>query len=211
MNIFVTATNTHVGKTYASRLLIKEWTKIGYKVGVYKPIETGFINKEETDSFALFQDAKKYNKNLNNLNIDDICPYQFPLPSAPIVAKKNTAILKEKLLLSLEKIKKLCDIVIIEGAGGLFVPIEKNFFMIDLITLFQAKTLLVSHSGLGSINDGILSRNALKNFDYLFCVNLFREKESFKEITYPYYKFINEDILFLEKDISIIANKLTKL
>ena len=211
MNIFITATNTNIGKTYASKLLIKEFTKLGYKVGVYKPIETGFINQEETDSFTLLKEAQTYNQNLNNLTINDICPYQFKLPSAPIVAKKNTPILKEKLLSSLEKIKKLSDIVIIEGAGGLFVPIEKDFFMIDLIELFQAKTLLVSHSGLGSINDSILSKNALKGFDYLFCVNLFREKESFKEITYPYYESIDEDVLFLEEDISIIANRLVSL
>jgi dethiobiotin synthetase len=208
MNIFITATNTNIGKTYASKLLIKELTSIGYKVGIYKPIETGFINEKETDSFTLLEEAKKYNKNLENLTINDICPYQFKLPSAPIVAKKNTIISKEKLLFSLEKIKKLCDIVIIEGAGGLFVPIEKDFFMIDLIKLFQAKTLLISHSGLGSINDSILSKNALKEFDYLFCINLFKEKENFKKITYPYYKYINEEILILEKDIKSIANKL---
>lgn len=209
MNIFITATNTNIGKTYASKLLIKEFSKQGYKVGVYKPIETGFNKIEETDSFALLKEAKKYNKNINDLTIDDICPYQFKLPSAPIVAKNNTPILKEKLLSSLEKIKELCDIVIIEGAGGLFVPIEKDFFMIDLIKLFQAKTLLVSHSGLGSINDSILSKNALRDMDYLFCINLFREKESFREITYPYYQAINEDVLFLEEDISVIASKIS--
>lgn len=209
MNIFITATNTNIGKTYASKLLIKEFSKLGYKVGIYKPIETGFIDEDKTDSFALFKEAKKYNNNLKHLSIKDICPYQFKLPSAPIVAKQNTTISKEHLLTSLEKIKQLCDIVIIEGAGGLFVPIEKDFFMIDLINLFQAKTLLISHSGLGSINDALLSRNALSGFDYTFCINLFKEKESFKKITYPYYQSINEDILFLEEDIGKIANRLT--
>ena len=208
MNIFITATNTNIGKTYASKLLIKQLSKLGYKVGVYKPIETGFINEEETDSFALLKEAKKYNKNLKDLTINDICPHQFELPSAPIVAKKHLSISQESLLKPLETIKKLCDIVIIEGAGGLFVPIEKDFFMIDLIKLFQAKTLLVSHSGLGSINDSILSRNALTKFDYTFCINVFREKKSFKDITYPYYKCINEDVLFLEEDIDKIVNKL---
>ncbi|MCD4757670.1 MAG: dethiobiotin synthase [Arcobacteraceae bacterium] len=87
-----------------------------------------------------------------------------------------------------------CDVLIVEGAGGLMVPIEKNYFMIDLIKEFQkqlnAKTILISPSNLGSINDTMLSQTLLKNYNinYEWYINLYKDKESFETVTLPFYK-----------------------
>jgi len=89
----------------------------------------------------------------------------------------------------LDELSKLCDILIIEGAGGLMVPITKDFMMIDLIKRLNTQTLLITPSRLGCINDTLLSIEALKSRDIEFdwCVNLFEDIDSFDIVTKPYY------------------------
>jgi dethiobiotin synthetase len=80
--------------------------------------------------------------------------------------------------------------LIIEGAGGLAVPINLNYFMYDLIQdINPTKTILISPSNLGSINDTLLSMYLLeqKNIKYDWYINLFKDKELFKKTTLPFY------------------------
>lgn len=204
--IFITATNTNVGKTYATTLLLKELSSQGFKVGVFKPIETGVLDKP-LDGTLLFDLAKELNPSLNIFDLDTIVPYQFKLPAAPYVAKGDVTIKLEYLSQKLQEIEEHCDIVLIEGAGGLMVPVEEDLFMVDLISFFKASVLLVSSSRLGSINDTLLSRHLLdsKNISYTWAINLYEDKESFEEVTAPFYK---NKFLTLQNDIQVISNKL---
>jgi dethiobiotin synthetase len=138
MNIFISANNTNSGKTYSTLKLIKTLSNKGYKVGVMKPIETGVKDIPE-DGKKLYEEALKYNKNLKNLTLNDIVPIQFSFPAAPIVAGEVDF---EKIKKAYNKIKPLCDILLIEGAGGILVPITENFKMIDFIKFFNAKLFL---------------------------------------------------------------------
>jgi dethiobiotin synthetase len=192
--IFITATNTDVGKTHIGLYLIEQLSKMNKKVGVYKPIETG-VKDYPQDAKKLLDKTILFNSDFDFL-LDDVTPYQFSLPASPYVAKNNTIIDKRVLYNNFKKLQSRCDILIIEGAGGLMVPIDKNFFMIDLIKLFNAFALLVVPSKLGSINDTLLSSKALKDNDinYQIMVNLYKDKESFYTITYPFYKDSNLDI-----------------
>ena len=85
----------------------------------------------------------------------------------------------------------MCDVLVIEGAGGLMVPVEKDIFIIDLIKIFDSKAFLITPSKLGCINDTLLSIEALKNrnIDFDFFINLYQDKESFDEVSKP---FLNE-------------------
>ena len=185
-SIFITATNTDVGKTYASEKFLRFFAKEGLKVGYFKPCETGVINSP-LDGTKMLNLTKELNPNFN-VTINDVVPYQFLLPAAPYVSKGNTIIdtifLKEKK----EYLQSLCDVLIIEGAGGLMVPIEKDFFMIDLITLFSSETFLITPSKLGCINDTLLSINILKEkkIDFEFYINLFQDIESFEKVSKPF-------------------------
>jgi len=198
---FVTATNTNVGKSYACEVFLQKFAKENKKVGYFKPIETG-VNPIAQDGFKLLQIVKSLNPNFP-FTLDDIVPYQFELPASPFVAKKKSTI---DIALLLEKAKKLldfCDILIIEGAGGLMVPIEKNYFMIDLIKTFQeqlkANTILISPSNIGSINDTLLSQAMLNKYkvNYEWYINLYKDKESFNTTTLPFYKEYFDKISFL--------------
>jgi len=204
--IFITATNTDIGKTYATSLLLREYASQGLKVGVFKPIETG-VDSHPLDGKKLFDLAKELNPSLVNVGLDTIVPYQYKLPAAPYVAKEGQEISIELLERKLQEIEKYCDIVLIEGAGGLMVPVEEDLFMVDFISIFKASTLLVCPSRLGSINDTLLSRYLLesKNIPYIWAINIYADKESFAQVTAPFYQ---KNFLSLQNDIKEITNKL---
>lgn len=196
-SLFITATNTNVGKTYAASVLLKKLSQDGFKVGYFKPIETGVIDIP-ADGNAMLELTKSLNPSFT-VDIDFIVPYQFELPASPYVAKKDTNIDLEFLVKRKNELEKLCDILIIEGAGGLMVPILKDFFMIDLIKKFESKTILISPSKLGSINDTLLSCEALniRNIDFDWYINLFENKDSFEEVSLPFYKDYFGEINFI--------------
>ncbi len=207
--VFITATNTGIGKTFSTLTLLYECKKAGIKAGVFKPIETGVIDKPE-DGTKLLRKCQEFNNSFRKFMIKDIVPYRFSLPAAPYVAKKDNKIDIELLLEKAKILEKECDILFIEGAGGLMVPVIKDVFMIDFINIFEAKPLLVTPSRLGCINDTLLSIQALKdkNLDFEWCVNLYEDKESFYEITYPFYNDYFSEILILQKDANKILKKL---
>ena len=185
-NLFVSATNTNIGKTFACGKLLKHYAKEGFKVGYFKPFETGVIDFPE-DGKKMLELTKKLNPSFN-VTINDVVPYQFKLPAAPYVAKGNTIIDIELLKKKKKYLEQFCDVLIIEGAGGLMVPIEKDLFIIDLITEFQCKAILITPSKLGCINDTLLSIEALKSrdIDFDFFINLYEDKEDFKKVSEPF-------------------------
>jgi dethiobiotin synthetase len=198
---FITATNTDVGKSYASEVFLNRFASLGKKVGYYKPIETGVID-QPLDGIKLLKVAKVLNPDFN-VTIDDVVPYQFKLPASPYVAKNNITIDIDLIKQNANKLLNYCDVLIVEGAGGLMVPIEKNYFMINLILDFQkefnSKTILISPSNLGSINDTILSQKVLENYNikYEWYINLYKDKNSFNTVTMPFYKEYFDKISFL--------------
>ena len=165
-SIFITATNTDVGKTYASEKFLRYFTSKGLKVGYFKPFETGVIDFP-LDGTKMLNLVKTLNPSFD-VTINDVVPYQFKLPAAPYVAKENTIIDIEFLKEKKKYLEQFCDLLIIEGAGGLMVPVEKDLFIIDLIKIFDASAILIAPSKLGCINDTLLSINVLKakNIDF---------------------------------------------
>ena len=190
--IFVTATNTDIGKSHASEVLLKKFAKKGKKVGYFKPIETGVVT-HPIDGTKLLKITKKLNPSFK-FKINDVVKYQFKLPASPFVANKHLTININSILSQAKKLLKNCDILIVEGAGGLMVPITKNYFIIDLIKDFEKKfntrTVLIVPSILGSINDTLLSQNILNQYKikYEWYINLYKNKKEFKKITLPFYQ-----------------------
>lgn len=187
-SLFITATGTNVGKTHTTLQLIEALASKGLSVGVFKPIETG-VTHTAYDANLLLKACRKVNKNFEDLSPTDITAYTFPLPAAPFCADIDSTIDIQKIIEKHNELSKLCDILLVEGAGGLMVPITKEYMMINLIKELNTKTLLVTPSRLGCINDTVLSILALKTFDIDFdwCVNLHEDKDDFEEVTQPYY------------------------
>jgi len=210
--IFVTATNTDIGKTYTTKLLLEEFASRGLRVGVIKIIETG-VNNYAPDAELLLKTVKKLNKEFENLQVKDVVPITYSLPAAPYVASKNTPLDLQKINDCVHSLEILCDILIIEGAGGLYVPIDENYMMIDMITHFNAATLLVTHCSLGCINDTILSENALneKNIKFATIFNCRENDINFKEISEPYFFGIGKKVLKTSNNIDTICDVLYNL
>jgi dethiobiotin synthetase len=142
MHIFITGTDTNIGKTVAS-----SWLCLHTGYDYFKPIQTGYA--EGSDSETVFQLAgNKIHKEA----------YIYREALSPHLASSL-----EKETIELFKIKTpKVENLIIEGAGGLLVPINKDYFVIDLINYFSVPVILVASSRLGTINHTLLSLEALR-------------------------------------------------
>jgi len=210
--IFVTATNTNIGKTYTTKLLLKEFASRGLKVGVIKPIETGVVDYP-LDGEELLECVKELNPKLWSLEVEDIVPITYELAASPFVASNNTALDLKKIISKIEELEASCDIIIIEGAGGLYVPIDENNMMIDLIAKLEAVTLLVTHCSLGCINDTLLSKEVLeqRNIPHVTAFNCREDDTSFSQISEPYFSRTGFEVLKVGDDIEKICDVLYNL
>jgi len=211
--IFVTATNTDIGKTYTAKKILREYAQNGFRVGVIKLIETGVVDGDAPDGKELLALVQELNPEFKDVTLEDIVPITYELPAAPYIASHAKPLDFALLTQKIEKLEALCDVLIIEGAGGLLVPIDGSFMMIDLILFFQATALLVTHCSLGCINDTLLSIQALKNRN-ISCVTAFNcrgEDENFAQISEPFFLNTGFDVLKVDNDIDTICDVLYNL
>ena len=159
--VFVTGTDTGVGKTEVGRAAIALLRDRGLSVGVLKPIETGVGEAGPLDAWALREAAGVDDP------IDVLCPQQFSLPAAPTVAAEdeNRNVDLDAILRAYESIRADRDFVWVEGAGGLLVPATKTLLMADLAALLELPLLLVVRASLGTINHTLLSLEAIEGRD----------------------------------------------
>jgi len=161
--IFITGTNTEVGKTFVTKNLIERIQLKGYSVSPYKPVETGCIEKSLT---LIPRDSMIYFRAINKkIALDQINPYRFLEPISPAAAIKRS---KRKVTINdyLSKLKDLpnSDLTIIEGAGGLCSPLAPDGYNIDLIRKAKVSTVLVAKDEIGVINNVILSLSMLQKY-----------------------------------------------
>jgi dethiobiotin synthetase len=151
--VFVTGTDTGVGKTLVSLALIAEFRKAGLMVGAMKPIETGVGDAGPRDAIAL-RDAIGSTDPLAT-----ICPQQFALPAAPNAAAnaEDREIDLAAIDAAYETLAKGRDLMVVEGAGGLLVPIRDDWTMAELAGRLNLPLLIVARASLGTINHTALT------------------------------------------------------
>ena len=151
--IFVTGTDTGVGKTLVSLALIAAFRKAGLKVGALKPIETGVGEAGPLDAIAL-RDAAGSTDSLAT-----ICPLQFALPAAPNAAAdaEDRQVDLAAIDAAYETLAKGRDLMVVEGAGGLLVPIRDDWTMAELARRLDLPLLVVARARLGTINHTALT------------------------------------------------------
>jgi len=151
--IFVTGTDTGVGKTLVSSALIAAFRKAGLKVGAMKPIETGVGEDGPLDAIAL-RDAAGSTDPLTT-----ICPQQFALPAAPNAAAsaEDREVDLTAIDAAYETLAKGRDLMLVEGAGGLLVPIRDDSTMAELARRLDLPLLVVARASLGTINHTALT------------------------------------------------------
>jgi len=160
--IFVTGTDTGVGKTLIAAGIASVLRKQGSDVGVMKPLESGceIVNGKKVPMDALFlKDAAGVDDSLTLINT-----YALKEPLAPSVAAEieGIDIDIDRILDDFEQLSKRHEFLIVEGAGGLLVPIKKGFLFSDLIKRMELPVLVVARGNLGTINHTLLTVNHAK-------------------------------------------------
>ena len=161
-SFFIVGTDTNVGKTVISLLLMKFFFKQGFTPFYLKPLQTGCINALDKESDAKF--IYEHIRELRLTNPQDSILYCFKEAKAPLFAARNelSTIPLSDLIYKINKSINDKSPVIIEGAGGLMVPIDSNSLIIDILSHIKVKTIVVGRAGLGTINHCLLSIEALK-------------------------------------------------
>jgi dethiobiotin synthetase len=150
--LFITGTDTGVGKTIVTAGLVASLRDSGMDIGVMKPIETGF-SLRSSDAVFLQEIAGVED------SLDSICPYRFKHPLSPFTAAKieNLSIRFERIGHVYEELQQSHQALLVEGAGGLLVPITRQKMMADLALYLKLPILIISRTGLGTINHTLLS------------------------------------------------------
>ncbi len=195
--LFISATNTNAGKTTCARLLAQYCNACGVRTILLKPIETGVNDTTNpfSDAHLFLQDNRLVDR---SLTLKDISFYRYAKASAPLIAQQeenqNAPIDTNDLIQRLQNFTKTYDLVIVEGAGGLCVPITLEENMLDFALQLKAKMLVISHDNLGLINDCLLNDFLLKShqLDYKIAINLRENNAAFHSVSLPYIELFNE-------------------
>ena len=156
-SLLITGTDTGVGKTFVGCGLAAALTARGKTVGVLKPVETGCVLQdgelypEDATRLAMFSRT--------SLPLDHICPYRFAPPLAPSVAAElvGTTIEPERILAFFRQSVAQHDLTLVEGAGGLLVPLIKRYTFAELAHDLGVPLLVVVGSKLGALNHTLLT------------------------------------------------------
>jgi len=151
--LFVTGTDTGVGKTLVACALVRGLRARGLDAGAMKPVETGVGDAGPLDALALRRAAGDSDP------LEDICPLPYALPAAPTVAASADGRDVELWAIrrAYERVIARHDCVIVEGAGGLLVPVDERYCMADLAREFDLPLLVVARASLGTINHTLLT------------------------------------------------------
>ena len=162
--IFLTGTDTGVGKTWVSAALIRTLRSAGRRVGAYKPACSGA--ELSADGQPLWTDLEVLQSALGRpeISLDRICPQRFAAPLAPplAAAREGKSVDRELLTGGLRRWGQDADIVVVEGVGGLHGPMTETELLADLAAEWRLPTIVVSANRLGTISHTLLTIEAIR-------------------------------------------------
>jgi dethiobiotin synthetase len=162
IELFVTGTDTGVGKTTVACALLAAARARGLRTRALKPVETGCAREagilQPADAIALDRAAGNVSTTADSATV-----YRFAAPLAPSVAaeREGQAVALAPILRAADRLRSLSpDLLVIEGAGGLLVPLTSSVDMADLAAALAIPLLIVARDGLGTINHTLLTLEA---------------------------------------------------
>ncbi len=150
--LFITGTDTGVGKTYVAALVVRALAAEGWRVGVYKPVASGCRRDGNQliadDALQLWDAAGRPGE------LEQVCPQRFAAPLAPHLAARaeGKRVDSKHLRSGLDYWLERSDIVIVEGAGGLMSPLSEDDYVADLADELRYPLVVVAKNALGAIN-----------------------------------------------------------
>ena len=161
--LFITGTDTGVGKTLLAATLARYFSRRGLNVGVMKPCETGVADVRQPG-----EDARLLRWAAGSRDDDSlVAPYRFREPLAPSLAAEREQVIIDPVRISeaLTVISAGKDLVLIEGAGGLMVPLRGGYLIADLVRDLGLPLLVVTRASLGTINHTLLTILAARSME----------------------------------------------
>lgn len=158
--LFFAGTDTDVGKTYVASLAARVIVADGIKLGVYKPVASGCHTEQgqliAEDAVSLWKAAGK------PLSLEQVCPQRFKAPLAPpeAAALEKTQVDAEKIRDGIKIWEQNSELVLVEGAGGLFSPLADGMLNIDLAQQLNAPVIVVAANRLGAIHQTLATCEA---------------------------------------------------
>lgn len=167
--LFISGIDTDIGKTYATGMMAKALMQQGINVITQKLVQTGVSVNSDSREINIADDIVTHRKLMNiplqPCDIDNTtCPYRYEKPASPHLAAKlaNTVLDPEMITKYTQQLQANYDVVLLEGAGGLLVPITEQLLTLDYIVTQGYPVILVTSGRLGSINHTLLSLEAIK-------------------------------------------------
>ena len=141
MELFITGIDTDIGKTFITSKLAVMFEKMGYKVGVYKPLQSGAIKKDDRLIAPDIESVKKMSETINTK-----CSYLLEGEVSPALAARlsNVKINIDKIKQDYNEFKKENDVTLVEGAGGLLAPVSDGLLCADLIKELNLPIIIVT-------------------------------------------------------------------
>jgi dethiobiotin synthetase len=154
--IFITGTGTGVGKTIFTGMLVHHLREQGVHALAMKPFCSG--GRGDVKLLRAMQDAE--------LTEEEINPFYFPKPVAPLVdARRSKRVISlAQVIREIKKLAGRCECLLIEGSGGLLVPLGEKYLISDVIKRLNCEVIVVARNQLGTINHTLLTVEALKRF-----------------------------------------------
>lgn len=167
--LLITGTDTGVGKTHAACALARGLVAAGLRVGVMKPVESGWDDaapKVAGDAgYAAGSDAARLVEASGCAAPPEVVlPYAFPLPAAPSVAARHAGgrVDLDVIDSAYATLAADHDLVLVEGAGGVTVPLVDDVTFLDLAARLRLSVLIVARTGLGTLNHSRLTELAVR-------------------------------------------------
>lgn len=159
--LFITATDTGVGKTLISGLLLNYLREQGIKTGYQKWLATG-CGEAVADLERVVELA---GREVAPPALELQVPYRFPFAASPHLAAEQARreIDPEIIIAAYVSMRNSYEVLLVEGVGGVMVPLRRDLLLADLIARLQIPTLLVARSGLGTLNHTLLTLEALSS------------------------------------------------
>lgn len=159
---FITGTDTNVGKTWATVALMRYFKGKGKSVIGLKPVASGCIANK--DGWLVNEDALLLQENATvRLDYRSVNPYAFALPVSPHIAGKDNPVELDVIVDGFNAIKGQAQVILVEGAGGWYSPLNENQGNSDLAVALALPVLMVVAVKLGCINHAKLTYQAIKN------------------------------------------------
>lgn len=170
--VFVTGTDTGVGKTWVSAMIARELVAQGVRVGVFKPACSGAelrsINGDTQEwiwpDLEVLLASSRSPDGIDSKSIEDICPYRLEAPLAPPVAARQAGIVLdfETMLLGVERQQARSEFMVVEGVGGWLCPLTDTHTIADFAAQISLPVVVVARLGLGTLNHTLLTVDAIQ-------------------------------------------------